>query len=130
MKMKSNTDKGVMDNIYNLTLKFNDNTEIKLNYVQDFDFDIYADEESYIEFTVDEVSKYILNRIGRSAKDVVKCVTAKSKLFNINATNARITEHDMDIRLTGNLKVKNYRLFSTGKNENASMFIRLEGVLN
>lgn len=130
MKMKSKIAKGLLDKPAKLVVTYNDNTTIELNIVSDFDFEINTCEYSVFEFTSEETSKYMFNRLLDNRKNVISKIEVYTRIYVLSHSNGCCEEYECEYSFKGIIKMKTVRLIGMQSDDLCHMFVRLEGVVN
>jgi hypothetical protein len=130
--MKSKIAKGLLDKPVKLVVTYNDNTTIELHTVSDFDFEINTCEYSVLEFTSEEISKYMFNRLLDKRKNTISKIKVYAKIYDLEHVPqyGGAEEYECEYSFKGIFKMRTVRLLGMNSDDFCSMSIRLEGVVN
>lgn len=130
MKMKSKIAEGLLDKPVKLIITYEDGTRIELHIIPEFDFEINTCEYSVFEFTSEETSKYMFNRLLDNRKNVISKIEVYTKIYDLSHSNGCCEEYECEYSFKGIIKMKSVRLTGMESDDFCKMFIRLEGVVN
>lgn len=130
MKMKSKIAEGLLDKPVKLIITYEDGTRIELHIIPEFDFEINTCEYSVFEFTSEETSKYMFNRLLDNRKNVISKIEVYTRIYDLSHSNGCCEEHECEYSFKGIIKMKTVRLIGMELDDYCKMFIRLEGVVN
>lgn len=130
MKMKSKIAKGLLDKPVKLIITYEDGTRIELHIIPEFDFEINTCEYSVFEFTSEETSKYMFNRLLDNCKNVISKIEVYTRIYDLSHSNGCCEEYECEYSFKGIIKMKTVRLIGMESDDFCKMLIRLEGVVN
>lgn len=130
MKMKSKIAKGLLDKPVKLIITYEDGTRIELHIIPEFDFEINSCEYSVFEFTSEETSKYMFNRLLDNCKNVISKIEVYTRIYDLSHSNGCCEEYECEYSFKGIIKMKTVRLIGMESDDFCKMLIRLEGVVN
>ena len=130
MKMKSKIAEGLLDKPVKLIITYEDGTRIELHIIPEFDFEINTCEYSVFEFTSEETSKYMFNRLLDNRKNVISKIEVYTRIYDLSHSNGCCEEYECEYSFKGIIKMKTVRLIGMESDDFCKMLIRLEGVVN
>lgn len=130
MKMKSKIAEGLLDKPAKLIVTYEDGTRIELHIISEFDFEINTCEYSVFEFTSEETSKYMFNRLLDKRKNTISKIEVYTRIYDLNFPNGCCEEYECEYSFKGIIKMKTVRLTGMQSDDFCNMFVRLEGVVN
>ena len=130
MKMKSKIAEGLLDKPVKLIITYADGTRIELHIIPEFDFEINTCEYSVFEFTSEETSKYMFNRLLDNRKNVISKIEVYTRIYDLSHSNGCCEEYECEYSFKGIIKMKTVRLIGMESDDFCKMLIRLEGVVN
>lgn len=130
MKMKSKIAEGLLDKPVKLIITYEDGARIELHIIPEFDFEINTCEYSVFEFTSEETSKYMFNRLLDNRKNVISKIEVYTRIYDLSHSNGCCEEYECEYSFKGIIKMKTVRLTGMESDDFCKMYIRLEGVVN
>lgn len=130
MKMKSKIAEGLLDKPVKLIITYEDGTRIELHIIPEFDFEINTCEYSVFEFTSEETSKYMFNRLLDNRKNVISKIEVYTRIYDLSHSNGCCEEYECEYSFKGIIKMKTVRLIGMESDDFCKMFIHLEGAVN
>lgn len=130
MKMKSKIAEGLLDKPVKLIITYEDGTRIELHIIPEFDFEINTCEYSMFEFTSEETSKYMFNRLLDKRKNTISKIEVYTRIYDLSHSNGCCEEYECEYSFKGIIKMKTVRLTGMLSDDFCNMFVRLEGVVN
>ena len=130
MKMKSKIAEGLLDKPVKLIITYEDGTKIELHIIPEFDFEINTCEYSVFEFTSEETSKYMFNRLLDNRKNIINKIEVYTKIYDLSHSNGCCEEYECEYSFKGIIKMKTVRLIGMESDDFCKMLIRLEGAVN
>jgi len=125
MTAENNTEQFVLDDINTVYIGFDDNTEVKLDKIIEYDIDLDKIEHSFIELTNAETDTEIVNHFVGNKKNHVIYVDVKGKGFDIKNNK----EIDVYYKIPCNMHMRKLRTHGECREEVGRMFIQLEGFI-
>ena len=124
MKLTSDIQNGFLRNIKSITIVFEDNEEVILDNIYDFDFDLDSIESSWIDVTNAYINKTLVDRFASKKEN------SKIKHININYINLDIKYQeaifDAFIDIPCCMSIRKLRI--NGDTDSCGkMYVRLEG---
>ena len=130
MKMKSKIAEGLLDKPAKLIVTYEDGTRIELHIIPELDFEINTCEYSVFEFTSEETSKYMFNRLLDKRKNVISKIEVYTRIYDLSQSNGCCEEYECEYSFKGMIKMRTVRLTGMQSDDFCNMFVRLEGVVN
>lgn len=121
---KNNEKQFILDEIKAVYIGFDDNTEVKLNRITEYDIDLDKIEESFIELTNAAVDVEIENHFVGNKNNHIIYVDIEALGFEIGSCKTV----EVSYNITCDMHIRKLRTHGEYK-EATSMFIQLEGFI-